>query len=154
MDAGCPLVIRSADSRFTLANFIRAQLYAAMSTLMLGMGILSNEHVAIARLTGHGGLFKTPGVGQRYMAAACGAPVACMATAAEGGPYGMALLAAYSGYTDMSLEVFLAKEVFQSVAASTIAPDERDAEGFKEHSSRFTSCLSVEKAAVTAMKQE
>ena len=94
MDAGRPLVARTPESRFTLANFFRAQLYATMATLKIGMDILSEEGVRIHRLTGHGGLFKTPVVGQSYMAAACGAPVTCMKTAGEGGPYGMALLAA------------------------------------------------------------
>ena len=95
MDAGRPMVIRKPDSKFTLANFFRAQLYSTMSTLKIGMDILAGEQVAIDSLTGHGGLFKTPVVGQKYMAAACNAPVTCMETAGEGGPYGMALLASY-----------------------------------------------------------
>ena len=95
MDAGRPLVVRRPDSKFNLANFFRAQLYSTMSTLKIGMDILAEEKVAIDSLTGHGGLFKTPVVGQKYMAAACNAPVTCMETAGEGGPYGMALLAAY-----------------------------------------------------------
>ena len=152
LDKGCPLVIRTADSRFTLANFIRAQLYATMSTLMLGMNILAEENVVIDRLTGHGGLFKTPTVGQKYMAAACGVPITCMSTAAEGGPYGMALLAAYSFYTGMSLEDFLAEKVFSKVESSTLAPDECDAAGFKAYLSRFAACLPVEEAAVDSMK--
>ena len=94
MDAGRPLVLRYPSSRFTLANFFRAQLYATMSTLKIGMDILARENVGIDSLMGHGGLFKTPGVGQRYMAAACNAPVTCMETAGEGGAYGMSLLAA------------------------------------------------------------
>ena len=95
LDEGRPLVLRRPDSKFTLANFLRASLYATMSTLKIGMDILAKEQVAIDSLTGHGGLFKTPVVGQKYMAAACNAPVTCMETAGEGGPYGMALLAAY-----------------------------------------------------------
>ncbi|MDE6880346.1 MAG: ATPase, partial [Oscillospiraceae bacterium] len=88
MDAGRPLVARTPETRFTLANFCKAQLYATMSTLKIGMDILAGEGVAIDSLTGHGGLFKTPVVGQRYMAAACNAPVTCRETAGEGGPYG------------------------------------------------------------------
>ena len=95
LDEGRPMVVRRPDSKFTLANFFRATLYSTMSTLKIGMDILAKEHAAIDSLTGHGGLFKTPVVGQKYMAAACNAPVTCMETAGEGGPYGMALLAAY-----------------------------------------------------------
>ena len=95
LDEGRPMVVRKPESSFTLANFLRSQLYATMSTLKLGMDILAEEHVAIDSLTGHGGLFKTPVVGQKYMAAACRAPVTCMESAGEGGPYGMALLASY-----------------------------------------------------------
>ncbi|MGN0968245.1 MAG: xylulokinase, partial [Oscillospiraceae bacterium] len=95
LDAGRPLVVRSPDSAFSLANFFRAMLYSSMATLKIGMDLLAGEKVAIDSLTGHGGLFKTPVVGQKYLAAACNAPVACMETAGEGGPYGMALLAAY-----------------------------------------------------------
>lgn len=85
LDEGRPMVVRKPESSFTLANFLRSQLYATMSTLKLGMDILAEEHVAIDSLTGHGGLFKTPVVGQKYMAAACRAPVTCMESAGEGG---------------------------------------------------------------------
>ena len=120
MDAGRPLVVRRPDSKFNLANFFRAQLYSTMSTLKIGMDILAEEKVAIDSLTGHGGLFKTPVVGQKYMAAACNAPVTCMETAGEGGPYGMALLAAYmlrknEGET---LEQYLNDRVFAGAKGS------------------------------------
>ena len=95
LDEGRPMVVRLPDSKFTLANFFRATLYSTMSTLKIGMDILAEEKVAIDSLTGHGGLFKTPVVGQKYMAAACNTPVICRSTAGEGGSYGMALLAAY-----------------------------------------------------------
>ena len=85
LDEGRPMVIRRPDSRFTLANFLRASLYSTMATLKIGMDILAQEQVAIDSLTGHGGLFKTPVVGQKYMAAACNASVTCMSTAGEGG---------------------------------------------------------------------
>ena len=94
LDEGRPLVVRRPDSRFTLANFLRATLYSTMAALKIGMDILAEGNTAIDSLTGHGGLFKTPVVGQRYLAAACNAPVTCMETAGEGGPDGMALLAA------------------------------------------------------------
>ncbi len=151
LDAGRPMVVRNPESKFSLANFLRAQLYATMSTLAVGMKILNEEEVAIDRLMGHGGLFKTPVVGQKYMAAACNAPVTCMETAGEGGPYGMALLAAYAIDPKGTLEEFLEKEVFASCAASTIEPDAADVEGFRQYLTRFEQGLAAEKAAVEAL---
>ena len=95
MDAGRPMVVRRPDSVFNLANFFRAQLYATMATLKIGMDILAEEGVAIDSLTGHGGLFKTPGVGQRVLAAALNSPISVMETAGEGGAWGIALLGSY-----------------------------------------------------------
>ncbi len=151
LDAGRPLVVRRPDSKFTLANFLRAQLYSTMATMAAGMEILEKEQVAIDSMTGHGGLFKTPVVGQRYMAAACGAPVTCMATAGEGGPYGMALLAAYRARGGRSLEQFLNEEVFASCASTTQEPDPADREGFQTYLARFLKGLKAEEAAVEAL---
>ena len=150
MDAGRPLVARTPESSFTLANFFRSQLYATMSTLKIGMDILAQEGVAIDSLTGHGGLFKTPVVGQRYMAAACNAPVTCMETAGEGGPYGMALLASFLLNRDGEerLEDFLAQKVFAGVSGSTVRPDPACAEGFNTYIQRYKALLEVEKTAV------
>jgi sugar (pentulose or hexulose) kinase len=150
MDAGRPLVARLPGSRFTLANFVRAQLYATMATLKLGMDILAEEDVAIDSLTGHGGLFKTPVVGQRYMAAACNAPVTCMETAGEGGPYGMALLAAYmlKRQPGETLEQYLANRVFSRVKGTTLAPDPVDVAGFTAYMEQYKRLLEVERAAV------
>ena len=149
MDAGRPMVVRRPDSVFNLANFFRAQLYATMATLKIGMDILAEEGVAIDSLTGHGGLFKTPGVGQRYMAAACNAPVTCMDTAGEGGPYGMALLAAYLLRREEGerLEDFLSNRVFAGVSGSTAAPDGAEAAAFGEYIQRYKALLQVERAA-------
>ena len=149
LDAGRPLVVRRPDSTFNLANFFRAQLYATMATLKIGMDILAEEGVAIDSLTGHGGLFKTPGVGQRYMAAACNAPVTCMDTAGEGGPYGMALLAAYLLRREEGerLEDFLSNRVFAGVSGSTAAPDGAEAAAFGEYIQRYKALLQVERAA-------
>ena len=112
------------------------------------MDILAKEGVEIVSLTGHGGLFKTPVVGQRYMAAACKAPVTVMETAGEGGPYGMALLAAYrmkkSGET---LEAFLADKVFANARSSTIAPDAEDVAGFDKYIEKFSAALDAERVA-------
>ena len=150
MDEGRPMVVRRPDSVFSLANFFRAQLYATMATLKIGMDILAEEGVAIDSLTGHGGLFKTPMVGQSYMAAACGAPVTCMDTAGEGGPYGMALLAAYMLQKDgdESLEAYLASRVFAGVSGSTVEPDAAAAAGFNTYIQQYKALLPVERAAV------
>ena len=148
IDNGRPFFIRRPDSNFTLANFMRAQIFASMSTLALGMEILAAEGVKIDSLTGHGGLFKTPVVGQSYMAAACKAPVTVMETAGEGGPYGMALLAAYSIMgSGKSLEEFLNEKVFATAKSSTLEPKAEDVEGFEKYMEMFKLALSVEKAA-------
>lgn len=153
MDAGRPLVIRKPESKFTLANFFRAQLYSTMSTLKIGMDILVKEQVAIDSLTGHGGLFKTPVVGQKYMAAACGAPVTCMETAGEGGPYGMALLAAYmlEKAEGETLEDYLNTHVFAGAKGVTLAPEKADVEGFRDYITRYTAMLDVERKAVEVL---
>ena len=153
MDAGRPMVVRRPDSRFTLANFFRAQLYSTMSTLKLGMDILAQENVAIDSLTGHGGLFKTPVVGQKYLAAACNAPVSCMTTAGEGGPYGMALLTAYMANKSdgESLEDYLNAHVFNTVSGSTMEPDPDDVAGFNNYINEYTKLLQVEEKAVEVL---
>ena len=150
MDAGRPLAARTPGARLTLANFFRAQLYAAMATLKLGMDILAAEHVAIDSLTGHGGLFKTPLVGQRYLAAATGAPVTCLETAGEGGPYGMALLAAYrmQKIGDETLEDWLQNRVFAGVKGATVRPDPAEVNGFAAWTARYKALLAVERAAL------
>ncbi len=148
LDEGRPLVLRRPDSQFTLANFLRAQLYSTMATLKIGMDTLQDEGVKIDRIMGHGGLFKTPVVGQKYMAAACGAPVTCMETAGEGGPYGMALLAAYLLEGGGSLEDFLEKNVFAAAESVTLAPEAEDAVGFQTYLERYKRGLAVERTAV------
>ena len=146
---GRPIVVRNPGSKFNLSNFIRAQIYSSMTTLALGMKILSAEGVAIDMLTGHGGLFKTPGVGQRYLAAACQAPVTCMSTAGEGGPYGMALLAAYAHKSEKSLRSFLAEDVFSHAEYVTVHPDIEEVAGFQRYLGRFEKGLPVEQAAIS-----
>ena len=136
-----------------LANFFRSQLYSTMATLKIGMDILAQEGVAIDSLTGHGGLFKTPVVGQSYMAAACNAPVTCMETAGEGGPYGMALLASFllNRENGERLEDFLSGRVFAGASGSTIQPDPACAEGFNAYIQRYKALLEVEKTAVSVL---
>ena len=150
LDSGRPLVTRRPDSAFTLANFMRSQIYGTMATMCIGMEILHKENVAIDSLTGHGGLFKTPGVAQRYMAAACKAPVTCMETAGEGGPYGMALLASYMVCREAgeSLGDYLNNKVFAGAKGSTLAPDPEDVKGFEAYLQNYVSGLAAEKAAV------
>ena len=149
LDEGRPLVVRRPDSKFTLANFFRASLYSTMSTLKIGMDILAKENVTIDSLTGHGGLFKTPVVGQKYLAAACNAPVTCMETAGEGGPYGMALLAAFmlNETEGESLEDYLHTHVFSNAKGNTLAPDPADVESFNQYIQSYKALLEVERKA-------
>ena len=156
VEGGRPLVVRLPEARFTLANFMRANLNAAVATLAIGMELLHGEGVELDSLLGHGGLFKTPVVGQRLLAAALNIPVTCMETAGEGGPWGMALLAAYmlNKKEGQSLENYLADEVFEGGKSSTIAPDAADAAGFQAYLVYYRAALEAEKAAVAAMKQE
>ena len=148
-DEGRPVVVRSHDKPFTLANFLRSQLYGTMASLAAGMEILKKENVTIDRMMGHGGLFKTPVVGQKYMAAATNAPVWVMETAGEGGPYGMALLAAFlKDGNDATLEDFLAEKVFAGTPGTVLEPDEADVAGFQTYLNRYLAGLPVEQAAV------
>lgn len=149
LSKGRPLFMRRPDAAFHLANFMRAQLYSACASLKVGMDILmENEHTEIDTMTGHGGFFKVPGVGQRMMAAALGVPVSVMATAGEGGPWGMAILALYmkSG-GGKTLADYLSGSVFLSAGGSTINPDPADTEGFGTFIQSYKSCVAVEKLA-------
>lgn len=149
-DEGRPMVVRRPDSKFTLANFFKATLFSTMATLKIGMDILAKENVKIDSLTGHGGLFKTPLVGQKYLAAACNAPVTCMDTAGEGGPYGMALLAAYvvEKADGLSLEEYLSARVFADTKGTTLVPEKEDADGFDTYIERYKRLLEAERKAV------
>ena len=153
LDEGRPMVVRKPESKFTLANFLRSQLYATMATLKLGMDILAGEHVAIDSLTGHGGLFKTPGVAQRYLAAAAHTAVTCTETAGEGGPYGMALLAAYRvEHADgETLANYLQNRVFAGAASTTLNPDAADEAGFAAFLKEYKKALCAERTAVETM---
>ncbi len=150
MEAGCPLLTRTPEGRLSFANFMRAQLYSAMATLKIGLDILAGEQVAVDRLLGHGGFFKTPEVGQKVLAAAAGVPVSVMQTAGEGGPWGMALLAAYlvRKAPGQSLEDYLASQVFAGQPVQTLPPDPQEAAGFAAFMQSYTRGLAVERAAV------
>lgn len=154
VDEGRPLFARTPDSRFTLANFMRTHLYAALSTLKIGMDILvKEEKIRIDKILGHGGLFKTPGVGQRIMAAAMQAPVSVMETAGEGGAWGIALLASYAvrRASDETLEAYLDQKVFAGNAGVSMNPDPADVEGFEKYIERFKAGLSIEQEAVARL---
>ena len=149
LDEGRPMVLREAAAHFTLANLMRAMLFSPLATLRLGMDILSQDGISVDTLVGHGGFFKTPGVGQRLMSAACGVPVTVMSSAGEGGPYGMALLAAYRLYrSECTLDSFLDTKVFAEVETTTVAPYIEDVEGFEHYLERYKKALCAEKAAV------
>ena len=147
---GRPLLVRSPEANLSFANFMRAQLYSALATLKVGMDILAEEHVALDRMMGHGGYFKTPEVGQKIMAAAMDAPDSVMETAGEGGPWGMALLAAYGANRKdgQTLEDYLDQEIFAGQASTTVLPDAADQKGFRAFMDRYTKGLAIERAAV------
>ncbi|MDR0784820.1 MAG: ATPase [Treponema sp.] len=151
LEQGRPLFARAPDGRFTLANFMRTLLFSAMGTLKLGMDILvGKEGVRLDRLLGHGGLFKTKGVGQRLMAAALNIPIATMDSAGEGGAWGAALLAAYTRLKreGETLETFLAERVFAENAGVSVEPDPQDVKGFEAFMERYVKGLAIEKAAI------
>ncbi len=149
LSEGRPMFVRLPDAAMNLSNFMRAQIYASMETLKYGMEIMNREHVAIDCVYGHGGLFKTEGVGQNYMAAAIHAPVTVMETAGEGGAWGIALLADYLVYRkdDETLEDYLQDHVFAGMKQISVAPDPEDENGFNKYMDRFISCIPAQKAA-------
>ena len=148
---GRPLVVRTPGSRLTLANFMRTQVYGAFGTLSLGMRVLAAEGVELDTLFAHGGLFRTAGVAQRLLAAAVGAPVAVARTASEGGPWGMAVLAAYLGAAaEQDLGTYLRTQVFPDAAVDVVEPDAADLEGYAAFLERYVAGLAVERAAVEA----
>ena len=152
LDAGRPMIVRGTDAEFTLANFMRAHLYSTMVTLSIGMKLMEDEHIRIDSLTGHGGLFKTPVVGQRLLAAALETPITVMETADRGGSWGMAVLVAYfMNGGGMPLEEYLAKRVFQGVKRSTLAPDSADVAGFRAYRKRYEALLDVERRAIEVL---
>jgi sugar (pentulose or hexulose) kinase len=152
LSEGRPLFVRTPDSRFTLANFMRAQLYGVFGTLALGMRVLDQEGVALDRMFAHGGVFRTAGVAQRFLAGALDAPVAVGETASEGGAWGIAVLAAYlSAADELSLGDYLDDRVFGGAAFTTVDPDPEDVPGFAAYLGRYRAGLAVESAAVAAL---
>lgn len=155
-EEGRPLFVRRPDSTFNLANFMRVHLFTSLGALKTGLDILmKQENVKVDKLLGHGGLFKTKGVGQKIMAAAVNAPVSVMETAGEGGAWGIALLASYmmNKAADESLDDYLDKKVFADNEGTSMDPEEEDVKGFDVFIKRYTEGLSIERAAVDTLKQ-
>ena len=150
LQEGRPLVVRSANDKFNLANFIRTNLYATVAVLKLGNDVLFNEEkIKVDRITGHGGLFKTPVVGQRILAAALNSPISVMETAGEGGAWGIALLASYlvNNEKKLNLADWLDEVVFAGNTGVEIAPDPEDVAGFNAYIENYKKGLAIEKAA-------
>jgi sugar (pentulose or hexulose) kinase len=155
LEEGRPLFVRTPESRFTLSNFMRVHLFSALGALKIGLDILfEQEQVKIDQALGHGGFFKTKEVGQKIMAAAMNVPVSVMETAGEGGAWGIALLAAYMLHRekDESLGTYLSNKVFAGEKGTTIAPDQRDVEGFTAFMERYKKGLVIERTAVDVLK--
>lgn len=153
LDAGRPMVVRTSDADFSLANFMRSHLYSAVATLKIGMDILlKEEHVAVDSLMGHGGFFKTPVVGQRVMAAGMNAPITVMDTASEGGAWGIAILAAFmkEKKDGEPLSSYLNDKIFAGQTGTTLQPDPEDVKGFEAFLEEYERLLPAEKAAVAA----
>lgn len=152
---GRPLFVRSASDKFNLANFMRTHLYSSLAVLKIGNDVLFNEEkVHVDRITGHGGLFRTPVVGQRVLAAALNSPITVMETAGEGGAWGIALLAAFTVWNpeQYSLPAYLSNKVFCNCEGITLDPVAEDVEGFNRFIDTYNSCLPIEEAAVKAKK--
>jgi len=153
LDSGVPVFLRLADSKFSLENFIRTHIYSAFATLKIGIYLLLKEGVKIDKLYGHGGLFKTPEVAQRFLSAAMSTPVTTMETAGEGGPYGMALLAAYLlDKEKMTLEEYLENKIFADAKSNEIMAESEEIEGFEKFLNFYKKNFAVEKAAVDSLE--
>lgn len=154
-EEGRPLFVRTPESKFNLANFIRANLFTSLGALKTGLDILlKDEGVKVDEMLGHGGLFRTKGVGQKIMAAAINAPVSVMETAGEGGAWGIALLASYmlNKTENETLDDYLSNKVFAGKVGSKINPDSKDVKGFDEFMKRYSNGLAIERAAVDNLK--
>jgi sugar (pentulose or hexulose) kinase len=154
LEEGRPLFVRTPESRFTLANFMRVNLFSSLGALKIGLDILfEQEKVKIDQILGHGGFFKTKEVGQKMMAAAMNVPVSVMETAGEGGAWGIALLASYmlNKATNEPLDAYLTNRVFAGQNGTTISPDQRDVAGFTAFMERYKKGLVIERSAVDGL---
>lgn len=154
-EEGRPLFVRTPNSNFTFANFMRAHLFTALGAMRTGLNILfEKESVHVDEIRGHGGFFKTNEVGQKIMAAATGSPVSVMETAGEGGAWGSALLASYmiGKKEDQDLAAYLQHEVFHNSLVTLVKPDPMDIKGYNQFFDRYHAGLSIERAAVETLK--
>ncbi len=152
---GRPLFARSPEAHMTLGNFMRAQLFGAFSPVKIGMDVMTkDEGVAVDSLVGHGGIFTTPKVAQKILAAAFDTPIKVMATAAEGGAWGMAVLADYLWHADTPLADYLDERVFSDAESVTENPEPQDVAGFEDFFARFRKGLSIEHTAIEAIPLE
>lgn len=155
LEEGRPVFARGPQSRMTLGNFMRAQLFSAFSPVKVGMDVMTkDEGVRVDSLVGHGGIFTTPVVAQRILAAAFNTPIRVMSTAAEGGAWGMAVLADYLDHADTPLDEYLDKRVFVRAQYSTQNPQPEDVEGFEDFFARFKKGMTIERAAVETIDLE
>ena len=149
-ETGRPMLVRLPDSKMSAANFMRAQLNGAIATLVIGMQMLRDEEQVVTdMLLGHGGFFKTPVVGQQILANALNVPITTMETAGEGGPWGMALLAAYMVRKEAgeTMEAYLKNKVFADAKSVSVDPDPAGVAGFQVYLERYKAVLAAEKAA-------
>ena len=155
LDEGAPLFVRKSTDNFNLANFMRAHLYSSLAALKAGLDLLlKEENVKIDEMFGHGGLFKTKGVGQRFAAAAMNSAVSVMETAGEGGAWGIAVLAEYmkEKKAGESLSDYLNNNIFAGQKGETLEPVKEDVEGFEKFMDRYMKGLVIEHAAVDSLK--
>lgn len=149
INEGRPALVRTPDSHFNVSNLMRSHILSAFSTLAIGMEILVDEEkIQIDKILGHGGIFKTPKVGQNLLSAAINSPVSVMETAGEGGAWGIALLADYMIHSEQSLVDYLDHVVFADTDVKTVEPDIADVAGFKVYLEKYKKGLAVERAAV------
>lgn len=155
LSEGRPLFARGPEARMSLGNFMRAQLFGAFSPVKIGMDVMTkDEGVAVDSLVGHGGIFTTPKVAQKILATAFDTPIKVMATAAEGGAWGMAVLADYLWHADQPLDEYLDSRVFSDAVSTTEEPDTDDVAGFEEFFDRFRKGLPMEHAAIASIPLE
>lgn len=157
VDEGRPVFLRTPNSNFTLANFMRTHILSALSTLKIGIDILTKEEkITVKKLYGHGGFFKTPEVGQRILSSAVGSPISVMETAGEGGPYGMALLCSFmlNKNCGETLPDYLDRNVFGNVSSTTIMATPEEIDGFNRFMEKYKAAFPVEKAAIKTLRTD
>jgi len=153
-EKGAPLFVRTSEDKFTLGNVMRTHLYSALASLNIGLELLFNkEDVKVDKMYGHGGYFKTPGVGQAFASAAINAPVSVMETAGEGGAWGIAILAAYmvDKKDNQTLQEYLNEKIFAGQKEISMQADKKDVEGFGEFMKKYRKGLVIEATAVETL---